>query len=1021
MIHSDETFDHDIAIVGMAGRFPGANDIEEFWRKLCAGVESITFFSDSELLARGVPKEHLADPHYVKAQAYLDDIEFFDANFFGYSAREAEILDPQQRVFLEESWHALEHAGYNPETYRGRIGVYAGTKLSFYLLWHINTHPEIWNTMGSMQVVISNDKDTIAARVAYKLNLKGPALNVQTACSTSLVAVHLACQSLLNGENDLALAGGVSISLPQKQGYFYHEGSIGSPDGHCRAFDAQSQGTVVGSGVGVVVLKRLTSALTDGDTIYAVIKGSAINNDGAQKVGFTAPGVDGQAEVIADALALAGVNAADISYIEAHGTGTTLGDPIEITALKRAYQAYTTKKQYCAIGSLKTNIGHLDSASGVAGLIKTALALKHQLLPPSLHFKQPNPAIDFANSPFYVNTQLAPWSAQNGPRLAGVSSFGIGGTNAHVILSEAPIVEATAPVRPWQLLVFSAKAQIVLENKVSEMIAFLKASEQTQLADLAYTSQVGRALFSHRLICLCQDHEDALHVLENRTPGYVFAFVEEEKKRPVAFLFPGQGAQYAQMGAELYQHEPTFRMYVERCAQLFQTHLGFDIRANLYAEQQTSTDDLQNNSAISIIQPALFTVEYALAQLWMAWGIRPRAMLGHSIGEYVAACLAGVFSLEDGIALIAARSRLMEETEAGAMLSVSLTEQEILPLLTEILSLAAINAPELCTVSGPLAALETFKTQLVKQDVQCRLLHVPVAAHSTLMEPLLARFLAAVQQVPLHAPQLPYLSNVTGTWITEAEATDPHYWVRHLRQTVRFSDDIVELLKIPDLACLEVGPGHTLSTLARQQQHAPSLVVNSMAHVQDTPSDERVLMEALGKLWLVGVPVDWAKFSAHKRQQRIAMPLYPFNRQRYWIEAAKQGAIHESLPMGGQEYATNAHEVQEQRTSLSLHTRPDLLTAYVAPTNTVEQAITDVWEKALGVGPIGIHDDFFELGGHSLLVTQIAFQLRQIFPLELSLRNLYMTKTVAQMASVIEELLIEKIEELSEEEVERFL
>ncbi|HEY1351600.1 MAG TPA: type I polyketide synthase, partial [Ktedonobacteraceae bacterium] len=854
-----ERSDQEIAIIGMAGRFPGARDIDELWQVVRNGVETITFFSDAELLAAGVPAATLADPRYVKAQGRLAGVETFDAGFFGYSPREAEILDPQQRLFLEEAWHALEHAGYDPQTYRGRIGIYGGSKLSHYLLYHLLTRPELWRTMGAMQIVVSNDKDTLASRVSYKLNLRGPAVSVQTACSTSLVAVHLACQSLLCGENDMALAGGCALVLPQEQGYFCDEGGVTSGDGHCRAFDARADGTVSASGVGLVVLKRLASALADGDTIHAVIKGSAINNDGSLKVGFTAPGVQGQAEVIADALAMADVHAEQISYVETHGTGTAIGDPIEVAALTRVYQAYTGRTHFCALGSLKTNMGHLDSAAGVAGLIKTVLALTHAQLPPHLHFERPNPHIDFAHSPFYVNTQLRPWPEQEGARLAGVSSFGIGGTNAHVIVAQAPEPPASAPAHPWQILVLSARTAHALEQRASDLAAFLRRHPQSALADVAYTCQVGRSAFEQRLVCVCQQSAEAATLLESRPPERVFTRSEERSARPLALLFPGQGAHYVGMGRELYTHEPVFRAQVDRCAQLLLPLLDLDIRSLLYPQEPAAEDERLARTRFA--QPAIFTVEYALAQFCLALGIVPRALLGHSLGEYVAACLAGVFSLEDALTLVTARSRLMESAAPGAMLSVALAEDELPGQLPDCLDLAAVNGPSLCTVAGPRAEVAAWQARLDRQGVQCRLLPIASASHSALMEPLLDAFLRVVQGVHLHEPHLPLLSNVTGTWLRAQEATDPTYWTRHLRQTVRFADALARLGQEPDLALLEVGPGRTLSTLVRQAQQDSLPVLPTLPHAREagTLSAQRLLLETLARLWLVGVPIDWPR------------------------------------------------------------------------------------------------------------------------------------------------------------------
>lgn len=891
-LHSpDSHADSEIAIIGMSCRFPGANDTDTFWQNLRDGVESIRFFENQELVASGVDPALVSNPNYVKASSIVPDIECFDASFFDFSAREAEMIDPQHRLFLECAWEAMERAGYDTHTYEGAIGVYAGTGTNTYLLNNLDSNLDVLETAVAFQLMIGNDKDFLPTRISYKLNLKGPSINVQTACSTSLVAIHLACQSLLNGECDMALAGGVSIRVPQKIGYLYQEGMILSPDGHCRAFDAKAQGTIAGNGLGIVVLKRLEDALEDGDCIHAVIKGSAINNDGSLKVGYTAPSVDGQAAAISEAQAVAGIEAETVSYIEAHGTGTPLGDPIEIAALTQAFSASTQKKNFCAIGSVKTNVGHLDTVAGVASLIKTVLALKHQMIPPSLHFEQPNPKIDFANSPFYVNSKLSEWKTDGTPRRAGVSSFGIGGTNAHVILEQAPPQETSGQSRPWQLLLISAKTNSALDTATANLVEHIKQHPDLNLADIAYTLSIGRKAFNHRRMLVCQGLNDAWATLSSPDTKRVFTQFHELGERPVAFMFTGQGSQYVNMARELYQVEPTFQEAVDACADILKPLLGLDLRHVLYPSEEQVNEASQQLQQTAITQPALFVIEYALAQLWMEWGVRPVAMLGHSIGEYVAATLAGVFSLEDALALVTARGQLMQQLPAGAMLAVPLPEQEVQPLLGKTLSLAAINGSSLCVVSGEADAINVLQHQLAAQGVECRLLHTSHAFHSAMMEPILEPFTELVKNISLQPPQRPYISNVTGTWITAAEATDPRYWARHLRQTVRFADGLQELLKEPAQILLEVGPGRTLSTLARRHpDKAPEqIVLSSLRHPQESQSDVAFLLQTLGQLWLAGVQVDWSGFYTHERRLRLPLPTYPFERQRYWIERQKPG------------------------------------------------------------------------------------------------------------------------------------
>ncbi|GET37655.1 beta-ketoacyl synthase [Microseira wollei NIES-4236] len=899
------------------------------------GIESISSFYDEELVVYGIDREVLSQPNYVKAGAILEDIEWFDAAFFGFNPREAATCDPQHRLFLECAWEALENAGYNSETYTGQIGTYAGTGWSSYLFNNLHSNREFVESVGGYQTLIGNDKDFLATRVAYKLNLTGPSINIQTACSTSLVAISTACQSLLNYQCDMALAGGVSVFVPHKAGYFYQEGGILSPDGHCRAFDAKAGGTVIGNGAGIVVLKRLEDALADGDRIDAVIKGFAINNDGAGKVGYTAPSVDGQSAAIAQALALAGIEPEAISYIETHGTATALGDPIEIAALTQAFRTSTNrplqktnsltgetpipqelleksnKRGFCAIGSVKTNIGHLDAAAGVTGLIKTVLALKHEQIPPSLHFEQPNPKINFTNSPFYVNTKLSEWKRNGTPRRAGVSSFGIGGTNAHVILEESPIVKQQetpkAEERKHHLLILSARTSSALATARANLAAYLQQHRDLNLADVAYTLQVGRKMFDHRQILVCENIDDAVKALSTLDAQRILTQFNEQMERPIAFMFSGQGSQYVNMGRELYQNQPIFKAQIDCCAELLKPHLKLDLRDILYpndSQSEAAIRPLQKRISKTggtpipqeyleksieqlkqtyITQPALFAIEYALAQLWMAWGVHPQALIGHSIGEYVAATIAGVFTLEEALKLVAIRGQLMQQLPTGKMLSVALSEEEVKPLLGDELAIAAINSDRLCVVSGAEDAIARLQDRLTSQNINCRQLHTSHAFHSAMMNPIVETFAEEVKKVNLKSPKIPFISNVTGTWITAAEAVDPNYWAKHLRETVRFAAGIAELLKQPRIL-LEIGPGRTLSTFAKQHHNQEQIVLTSVRHPQDLQSDMAFLLNTLGRLWLAGVQIDWSGFYAKERRYRVPLPTYPFERQRYWIE-----------------------------------------------------------------------------------------------------------------------------------------
>lgn len=924
-MNSESTFEseyeYNIAIIGIDGRFPKAKNLDEFWLNLKQGRECISFFSDEELLASGVDPSELANPNYVKARAVLDDVDLFDARFFGFSPNEAIWMDPQQRLFLECAWTALEDAGYIPHhasvarKQAGVIGVFAGVEMSTYSL-NFLARAQDWNATEQFQAMLGNDKDYLATLTSYKLNLQGPSITVQTACSTSLVAIHLACQSLLNGECDIALAGGVSIGVPQKAGYLYQKEGIHSPDGHCRAFDAQAQGTVMGSGVGVVVLKRAEDALTDHDHIYAIIKGSAINNDGSLKAGYTAPSVKGQAKVVTEAMAVADVDPETITYIETHGTGTLLGDPIEAKALTKAFQSKTTKTGFCAIGSLKTNIGHLGAAAGIAGLIKSVLALKHKQLPSSLNFEQPNPKINFADSPFFVNHTLTEWRRGAAPRRAGVSAFGIGGTNAHVVLEEAPPMPKTMPAKREQLLLLSAKSETALETATDNLAVYLEANPQQNLADVAYTYQIGRKSFDHRRMLVCHDIEDAIDALKAHHSARVLQSTVDTDERSVVFVFSGLGEHYVNLAKGLYEHEPIFREQVDRCADILNRYLDTDIREVLYPAikesdisqmnatngidllrmlgraQTPANENTQRLNQTYLAQPAVFVIEYALARLWQAWGIQPEALIGHSLGEYVAACLAEVFSLEDALMLVAKRAQLIQERPAGAMLAVPLSEQNARKLLTSELSLAAINGESLCTIAGPREAIAALERHLTAKGIASRQLQTTHAFHSKMMAPIAETFTKLVQSVQLNEPQIPYISNVTGNWIKPAQATNPGYWAEHLCQAVRFADGILTLWAESNPVLLEIGPGQSLSALALQHSVCTEMTnrvaLPSLRNVYDQQADTTFLLNTVGKLWLAGVEIDWSQLHAQEQRQRLSLPSYPFERQRYWVETQQQ-------------------------------------------------------------------------------------------------------------------------------------
>ncbi len=1012
---SDEPVE-EVAVIGMAGRFPGAANLQELWANLRDGIETISFFGPAELAAAGVDPALLAHPRYVAARGVLAGEDLFDAGFFGFSPREAAITDPQQRIFLECAVEALEEAAVDSSTFPGRIGVYAGSTLSTYLLAQIVALPPVQQN-EFWQLALANDRDTLAMRLSYKLNLRGPSVAVQSACSTSLVAVHMARQSLLDYECDIALAGGVSIRSPQRVGYLFEEDGILSPDGHCRPFDAAARGTVFSSGAGVVVLKRLSDAVADGDSIRAVLKGSAVNNDGALKVGFTAPSVDGQTEVILRALALAGVHPEAIGYVEAHGTGTSLGDPIEIAALTRAFRASTARRCFCPIGSIKGNLGHTDSASGVAGLIKTVLALEHRQIPPSLHFERPNPRIDFAASPFYVNDRLRPWEGDS-PRLAGVSSFGVGGTNAHVLVEEAPPPrQAAIAGRPWQLLVLSAQTETALAAAGSRLADHLSDAPGQELADVAYTLGAGRRAHGWRQALVASSREEARAALAGG--DRLLAGRPLDCTPAVAFLFPGQAGEPTALGRELYRTEPVFRLAVDRSAEILQPHLGEDLRQLLWPpggdrEAPPGEHPLRDTAAA---QPALFTLETALARLWISWGVRPQAMLGHSLGEIVAAHLAGVLSLDGALELVAARGRLMQGLPEGAMAALPLAESEVVPRLGSELSLAAVNGPAQCVVSGPVAAVEALIAELAASGVEGRRLPTSRAFHSRHMEALIEPFTRLVRGIALSPPQIPYLSNVTGGWATAEEATDPAYWAQHLRRTVRFTDGLAALVALPGRVLLEVGPGRVLTRLARRLPPAEGRQTLAFASFEpghldtghgegglDRPEPADLLATA-GRLWMAGAAIDWPALHGERRR-RVPLPTYPFERQRHWVDLAASGP------------RTAAPGVPAA-TEPAQPAAPAEMTAEDLGDEPILNRIAAIWRETLGVQVVRRGDRFFDLGGDSLIALQVMSRLREHFPVDLPVRMLFESPTLSGLSAAIEEALVARLVELPEDEAER--
>ncbi|RRB02256.1 polyketide synthase [Larkinella rosea] len=963
----------DVAVIGMSGRFPGANTIPELWELLKQGKETTRFFSEAELDA-SIPDALKNAPNYVKARGVLSDADQFDPAFFGLSPRLAEVMDPQQRIFLEIAWEVLEQTGYLPSKFADLIGVFAGCGNNTYYLNNVHGNQQVMTQIGGFQAMTVNEKDYIASRTAYQLNLKGPAVSVYSACSTSLLAISLAVESIRNGQCELALAGGASITAPINSGHLYEEGAMLSRDGHCRSFDANASGTVFSDGAGVVLLKNLEAARQDGDLIYAVIKGVGVNNDGAGKGSFTAPNTEGQAGAIATAMADARIDPATIQYVEAHGTATPLGDPIEMEGLKLAFGP-SVPLQSCAIGSIKSNMGHLTAAAGVAGFIKTALALHHRQIPASLGFSRPNPHINFADSPFFVNTALREWES-DGPRRAGVSSFGVGGTNVHVVLEEFENrPQLSSPGRDFQLLTWSAKTPASREAYGTRLFDYLEKNRTTNLADVAFTLQTTRPDFSHRrFLVLPKDGP----ITENRLlirPDLSNQKNVTQKPGEVVFLFPGQGAQYLNMGRQLYETETVFRQAVDSCAELLQPHLQIDIRAIIYAQIPDSKANERLRDT-RYTQPALFVTEYALARLWMSWGIEPSIFCGHSIGEFVGAHLAGIFTLADALKLIAMRGQLVSELPTGDMLSVRLEADALRAILPKTLSIAAINSPKHCVVAGPQPNIADFINLLDQQEIPNRLLVTSHAFHSAMMDPIVGTFREGVATISLNRPRKPLISTVSGTWLTDEQAADPTYWANHLRQTVRFADALQVVSELDNPLCLEVGPGNVTATLARQHPAVGKHpVVTSLGNCKGVEIESQTLLQALGQLWLNGLQPNWNAFYAQQHRVRLPLPTYAFDRKHCWLDPPKTIQPASTRPA-----------------QTELVTRPDNSSVPhpIMRKTTFIEKVKELLEEASGIemGEVSPDQSFLEIGLDSLLLTQVAIILKKEFGLPITFRQL---------------------------------
>lgn len=1004
-----------IAIVGLAGRFPGAENVKELWELLSQGREGLSRFTREELQAAGFDAKLLDHPGYVPVHGAIKDALRFDAEFFGYSVQDARLMDPQQRMFLECAWAALEDAGYDPSACPGVVGVFGGASFPQYWMERVGWQREKTGTIEQFRAIIGNSRDFLASRISYKLGLRGPAVNVQAACATSLLAVHMACQSLLTGQCDMALAGGVRLVSCEAAGYIHEDSSVLSPDGHCRPFDAAAAGFVPGSGVAMVVLKRLADALADGDTIRGVILGSAVNSDGRERAGYTAPSVDGQSDVIARAQARAGVSADSIGYVEAHGTATELGDLVEVSALKRAFLASPTRVAFCALGSIKGNLGHLDSAAGVTGLIKTVLAMENACIPPTLHFERPSPSLELASSPFFVPGAAVPWPRGASPRRAGISAFGLGGTNVHVILEEPPVREQNTAARPAELLVISARTPTALKASSERLHAALCQRQDVPLSDIAYTLQKGRRAFAVRRAIVCRNPAQAIALLAAQDGTFAVSGTTRDRPWKLVFMFPGGHTQYLGMGRELYAHEPVYRDAIDRCAALFEAEFRSDVRALLYSAADPTGTIAAELARPTLNMAAVFSTEYALAQLLLAWGLRPSAVVGHSLGEYTAACVAGVLSLEDAVALISLRGKLGEQMPPSAMMTVSLPESELTPYLGDELSIAAVNSESHCVVSGSRAAVDALAAELSSKQIQHRRLAVAMGSHSIMVEPFAWRLKECAATMQLRPPAIPLVSNLSGTWMTPSEAEDPAYWARHLRHPIRFADCLKTLLSDPDYCLLEVGPGKTLTTLANLQSvmDAERLTVTTMAGAQSAEqhSDLDLLLAAVARLWCAGVPVDWEAFYKGQQRHRVPLPTYPFEGEAHVIDlpepAPRSWAAARSLPppfLAPAESRAVIIEAPLPRAAAPTQPEPIPVTKNEPASPPVSAALSEIWRELLGTHEIRPQDNFFMLGGSSLLAIQLRSLVKQRMQVSIPVHALIAHATFESLAQEIERI-----------------
>lgn len=969
----------DIAIVGMSGRFPGANNLKDFWDNIVEGKDVSVEMTAEDLVSEGLDPELLDNPDYVRRGMPLQDADCFDAPFFGYLPKEAALMDPQHRIFLECAYAALEDAGYDPEKYPGLIGVFGGVARNTYLVNNVMTHPNYFKSVDDFMLGITLEKDFPATRVAYKMNLKGPAMNIQTACSSSGVALHMACQSLQAGDADMMLVGGGRIQPPVRSGHLHKEGHALSPDGYCHTFSDNAQGMVRGHGMAFLVLKKLDKAIADGDTIHALIKSTGISNDGSEKIGFTAPSIKGQAQAIINAYQKAKINPATVSYVEAHGTGTPLGDPIEIAALTQAFQTFTDLKGFCGVGSVKTNIGHLDAGACIAGVIKTVLSLKNEILPASLNFNQPNPQIDFSKSPFYVNNQLQKWPRGEKPRRAGVSSLGLGGTNIHIVLEEAPLPAVPTKSKSHQLFLWSAKTEKALDQATLNLAQHLQHHPGLSPDSIAYTLQLGRKVFDYRRFLVNEDLSTTATSLAQKEN--IFEGVVPGQKQEVVFMFPGGGAQHRNMGRGLYEQQPVFKAAVDQCLSILADQHQLDLREVLYPKDVNINDPIENPlHGISL----LFTIEYATAQLWLSLGLQPVALIGHSLGEYTAACISGAMGLEEALGLVATRGKLFTQLPNGGMLSIPLPAEEVAMILNgkHTLDFAAINKPDHCVVSGAVEKIDKAKQILNQKEIHSTRLHISVAAHSSEVEPIIKDFESFLNTISFQKPKIPIVSNVTGNWAKNGEFQSTNYWCDHLRKTVRFSDGVSRILKEPGKILLEVGPGQTLATFARQHpaKQKGQKILASLRHPKEKTPDLAFFLKSAGQLWLNGINLDWQSLYQAQQVQRISLPTYPFERKKYWIEAKKIQSDKTD------KFETNANMRNEDNSLPGVGNakkidRVQLLT----------EKLKDLFFQLSGIPQEEMEEQatFLEMGFDSLFLTQAVSKIKKELKAKIGFRQLF--------------------------------